>query len=83
MTFLGVAWNGSTESMNSFIERHTLTFSSIEDPEGEVFAQFGVPYQPAWVFINEQGDPTRVQGVLNSTTLESYIAQITQVNVTQ
>lgn len=74
--FYGVAWNGSTEFMRSFIDRHDLTFPSIEDRTGEVFAGFGVPYQPAWVFIDERGNRVRVQGSLDLDSLTPYVEDL-------
>lgn len=63
--------------MQSFIDRHSLTFDSIEDQTGEVFAEFGVPFQPAWVFIDEDKRQTRVQGSLNAESLAQKISEIT------
>lgn len=73
VTFLGVAWNGSREAMQDFVERHGLSFQSLVDVGGEVFGRYGVPYQPAWVFIDERGTATRVQGRLDEEALRTYI----------
>lgn len=63
--------------MLDFIDRHDLTFANIEDPRGEVFAEFGVPYQPAWVFLAADGTKTKVQGSLDEERLADYIAELT------
>lgn len=76
MTFIGVAWAGSAESMNDFIARHGLTFPSVDDQAGAVFASFGVAGQPAWVFLDDTGDGTRVLGSLSDSQLEAAIAAI-------
>lgn len=76
MTFIGVAWNGSREAMQAFVERHGLSFPNIVDPGGEVFARYGVPSQPAWVFIDADGGATRVQGSLDDQELVAYIDAI-------
>lgn len=76
MTFVGVAWAGSTEAMSAFIDRHALTFPSVNDPQGEVFASFGVSGQPAWVFVSSDGETTRVAGSLSATQLDDEIAAI-------
>ena len=73
MTFLGVAWNGSRQSMQDFVDRHSLSFPSLVDMEGDVFGRYNVPSQPAWVFIDDQGQVTRVLGSLNASTLQGYI----------
>jgi hypothetical protein len=74
--FYGVAWNGSPDYMIDFIDRHGLSFPSIDDRTGAVFARYDVPFQPAWVFIDEAGDRTRVQGSLDAASLAPYVEQI-------
>lgn len=73
MTFLGVAWNGSREAMQDFVDRHGLSFPSLVDVSGEVFGRYGVPYQPAWMFIDDRGAGTRVLGSLDSSSLQKYL----------
>lgn len=62
--------------MQAFVERHGLTFPNIVDPSGEVFARYGVPSQPAWVFIDAEGRITRVQGRLDDQGLRANIDAI-------
>ena len=71
-----MAWAGSTDSMNAFIERHGLTFPSVNDQPGDVFASFGVAGQPAWVFVDEAGGTNRVLGALSDDQLDAAIAAI-------
>jgi hypothetical protein len=62
--------------MLDFISRHGLTFPSLRDNAGDVFARYDVPFQPAWVFIAANGDVTRVQGSLDAESLESLIDDV-------
>ncbi|MEY3092590.1 MAG: soluble secreted antigen Mpt53 precursor [Actinomycetota bacterium] len=62
--------------MLEFIDRHDLSFANIEDGDGQVFSEYGVPYQPAWVFLAADGTLTRVQGSLDDARLAEYIAEI-------
>lgn len=59
--------------MLDFIDRHGLTFPSVVDRPGAVFAGYGVPYQPAWVFIAADGTVTKFQGSLEGSTLAVYL----------
>jgi hypothetical protein len=59
--------------MRAFVERHELTFPSVVDRPGEIFAEYGVPYQPAWVFLASDGTLTRFQGSLDAEALKSYL----------
>lgn len=77
MMFLGVAWSGSSDAMLEFIRRHGLTFSTIADQSGDVYLRFQVPYQPAWVFIDAQGNSRRVMGTLDAAGLQTNIESIT------
>lgn len=62
--------------MTSFIDRHRITFPSIVDREGDVFARYGVPYQPAWVFIARDGSWVAVQGSLDRESLAPYVEEL-------
>ncbi len=62
--------------MAEFIDRHGLTFPSVNDPAGDVFASFGVSGQPAWVFVDDSGATTRVSGALSADQLSDEIAAI-------
>jgi peroxiredoxin len=59
--------------MSDFIARHGLTFPSLRDVAGDVFARYGVPFQPAWVFIDADGKVTKVQGSLDADSLVPLI----------
>lgn len=62
--------------MLDFIERHGLTFPSVNDQAGDVFAAYGVPGQPAWVFVDASGRGTRMFGALTDDQLDEAIAAI-------
>lgn len=66
----GVAWSGDESSYKGFIDRHGLTFPQIDDSDGAVFSRFGVPSQPAWVFVTRSGKVTMSTGALSEEDLE-------------
>jgi len=59
--------------MRAFVDRHSITFPSVVDRPGAIFAEFGVPYQPAWVFIDAAGTATRFQGSLAEDELRERL----------
>lgn len=65
---IGVAWAGTESNYADFVERHGLTFPNISDTEGEVYARFGVPYQPAWVYLDTDGTSQVRRGSMNEVT---------------
>lgn len=73
---MGVAWNGSEESMKDFVAETGITFSSINDANGRIFAKFNVPYQPAWVFIDRHGESATKIGVLSAIELEQELNRL-------
>lgn len=56
VTFLGVAWQDTTEAMQEFVDRYGLAMPTAVDTDDKIFARFGFFYQPAWVFMQEDGD---------------------------
>jgi peroxiredoxin len=73
---IGVAWNGSELSMQEFVTKHQLTFANIKDNDGLVFAQFDVAYQPAWVFIRQDGIFETNLGAMDEVTLTAMLNKL-------
>ena len=73
---IGVAWNGSEESMQEFVTKRQLTFANIKDNDGLVFAQFDVAYQPAWVFIQQDGTSESILGAMDEVTLTKMLEKL-------
>jgi peroxiredoxin len=73
---VGVAWNGTESAMQDFVDRHGLTFTNLRDSSGEVFARFGVPVQPAWVFVDTEGTAALTIGALSSEQLDAELARL-------
>jgi peroxiredoxin len=74
-TFIGVAWTGSDDSFQGFIDRHGLTFPQISDDPGDVFDRFGVAYQPALVIVNTDGTTELVAGAVDGELLGQIISE--------
>ena len=50
---IGVPGRDSVASMRRFVERHGLgSMPHAVDPDGKLWAQLGVRYQPAWIFVD-------------------------------
>ncbi|MBM3742132.1 MAG: hypothetical protein ACKPAJ_11810 [Actinomycetota bacterium] len=71
-----MAWNGSGGDMQDFVIENNLSFININDGDGEVFARFNVPYQPAWVFIGKDGSVTTKIGVLSDLELDEELNRL-------
>ena len=78
VAFVGVAWQGSEQRMQEFVDRHGLTFPNLNDDASVVFDHFDVPYQPAWVFVSPDGSTHRVLGSLEEDGLDQLLTNVTE-----
>jgi len=62
--------------MQEFITKHQLTFPNIKDNDGVIFAQFDVAYQPAWVFIQQDGTFETNLGAMDEVTLTAMLEKL-------
>ena len=68
-----MAWTGSDDSFQGFIDKHGLTFPQISDDPGVVFDRFGVSYQPALVIVRTDGSTELVAGAVEPELLAQII----------
>jgi hypothetical protein len=62
VTVIGVAWSGTAAEMQGFVDLHHISFLTLNDADSSLFSHFGVPAQPAWVFVKPNGQSKRVLG---------------------
>jgi hypothetical protein len=60
--------------MQGFVDRHGITFQNMNDQTGELFSRFGVPAQPAWVFVTPDGSATTYLGAMAESLLDKTLA---------
>ena len=60
VTFVGVSTRADVDSMRNFVAKYNLNFTNINDADGSIWAQFRVPWQPAYVFLRPDGSSTFV-----------------------
>lgn len=73
MQFIGIAWTGSDDSFQGFIDKHGLTFPQVSDDRGDVYARFEIPVQPAFVLIETDGTVQQIHGAVDGALLDSLI----------
>ena len=71
-----MAWAGNQSSYQSFVERHELTFTNLDDTPGDIYSKYKVPYQPAWVFVSKDGTATTRIGVIGDSELSQLIQEM-------
>ncbi len=53
--------------MQEFVARHGLeSMTQVVDDDGQLWARYGVGYQPAWVFVTPDGDVDVIAGALDA-----------------
>jgi hypothetical protein len=68
--FVGVPGNDSVEAMQAFVDEYGLGFPQAVTEDGSLWAGFGVAYQPAWVFVDDDGETTVVPDEIPRADLE-------------
>lgn len=65
VTFVGIAGHDTDDAHRAFVAEHGLDgMVHLVDDDGSLWSQYGVSYQPAWVFVDEDGSTERVAGGL-------------------
>lgn len=76
MTFIGVAALDSEEAMASFIESTGVgVFSHVNDQGGDIWARYGVSYQPAFVLMSADGS-SETFASLGESELQGHIDRL-------
>ena len=70
-----MAWTGSDDDFQGFIDEHGLTFPQISDDPGNVFNRFGISYQPAIVVVRTDGSTELIAGAVDDELLEQIVAE--------
>ena len=60
VTFVGIAGRSDVGAMQGFVSRYGLGFTNLNDSDGALWARFGVPWQPAYLFVKADGPSTFV-----------------------
>ena len=75
--FVGVAGRSDLNNVKEFISAFAVEeFPHLYDPDGKIWARYGVSSQPAWVFIDSNGEPHRAFGILGTSGLDDEVQKI-------
>ena len=66
----------SNEAMQGFVDAYGVDFPQAVTEDGSLWAQMGVAFQPAWVFVNDDGTTQVIQGPLAEPDLERILDQL-------
>ena len=64
--------------MEDFVARHGLEdITHAIDPDGSLWAMYGVSYQPAWALVNQDGEVQVHAGALAGEGLDDALEDLT------
>ncbi|MDB1086786.1 redoxin domain-containing protein [Streptomyces sp. ACA25] len=77
VTFVGVPGNGSPEQDGDFVNDYGLDgFTHARDEDGALWTSFGVPAQPAFAFVDPDGNVDIELGTMNEGDLDERLAEL-------
>jgi peroxiredoxin len=76
--FVGVAWHGSDDEFQGFIDEHGLTFPQLSDDAGEIYERFDIPAQPALAIVDSDGAVTTLFGAVDDVILDDALSDLAQ-----
>ena len=59
--------------MQRFVDAFSIGFPQAVSEDGSLWVRFGVPYQPAWVFVNDDGTSQVVHGAIPEDELKGLL----------
>jgi thiol-disulfide isomerase/thioredoxin len=80
VTFVGIASRADVGAMQGFVSKYSLNFTNLNDADGSIWARFGVPWQPAYMFYKADGSSTFVNnplGAMPQQELADRVAALT------
>ena len=79
VTFVGIAAHSDVGAMQNFVSRYNLNFTNLNDSDGSLWARYGVPWQPAYVFYRADGSSTFINnplGAMPQQELADHVAAL-------
>ena len=80
VTFVGIAARSDVAAMQGFAAKYNLDFVNLNDADGSLWARFGVPWQPAYLFVRPDGASTFVNNptsAMSESELSDRVAALT------
>lgn len=75
--FVGINFMDDRAAALAYLDEFAVTYPSVADREGTLAHRFGVPYLPATVLVDAQGEMRyRFAGAQTETTLRKYLTQL-------
>ena len=74
--FIGINFRDDAAAARAYLQEFGVAYPSLGDPSGSIAHRFGVPYLPATIVADAQGELRfRAVGAVDGATLEELIAE--------
>ena len=80
VAFVGIAAHSDVGAMQNFVSKYNLNFVNLNDANGSIWANYNVPWQPAYVFYRADGSSTFVNNptsAMSQQELSGRVAALT------
>ena len=75
--FIGIASRGDLGQVEEFIERYSVSaLPHVFDEGGDIWRQYRISSQPAWIFIDSNGNQERVIGALSDSEIRTKLEDL-------
>ena len=79
--FIGIASRGDLTQVKEFIERYSVTgLPHVFDEQGDIWRQYKISSQPAWIFTDSNGNQERVIGALSDSEIRKKLEDLQKPN---
>ena len=79
--FIGIASRGDLTQVEEFIERYSVSaLPHVFDEQGDIWRQYKISSQPAWIFIDTNGKQERVVGALSDSEIRTKLEDLQKPN---
>ena len=75
--FVGVAWHGSDDEFQGFIDEYGLTFPQLSDDAGDIYKRSD-PRQPALAVVDTDGEVITLFGAVDDVILDDTLSDAAQ-----
>jgi thiol-disulfide isomerase/thioredoxin len=79
VTFVGVAARSDVAAMEGFVDKYNLNFTNLNDADGEIWARFNVPWQPAYLFVKPDGESSFVNNPTSAMSEQDLASRVAQL----
>ena len=79
--FIGIASRGDLTQVEEFIERYSVSaLPHVFDEQGDIWRQYKISSQPAWIFTDSNGNQERVIGALSDSEIRKKLEDLPNPN---